>query len=59
MVWKKHYERWSSFEGLDQDLKDLLKEITKDEKATEDCFYKYLEFGTGGMRGEIGLVLTV
>ncbi|MFC5713717.1 phospho-sugar mutase [Thalassorhabdus alkalitolerans] len=54
MVWKKHYERWSSFEGLDQDLKDLLKEITKDEKATEDCFYKYLEFGTGGMRGEIG-----
>lgn len=32
----------------------MLEEMNDDEIALEDAFYKNLEFGTGGMRGEIG-----
>lgn len=35
-------------------MKSLLNEMQDDEKNIEDAFYKNLEFGTGGMRGEIG-----
>ncbi|WP_096201532.1 phospho-sugar mutase [Bacillus sp. FJAT-45350] len=54
MDYKQAYERWSQFEPLEQELKDFLLSIKDDEVALEDCFYKNLEFGTGGMRGEIG-----
>jgi phosphoglucomutase len=52
--WKSKYEQWLAYEALDEELKRLLKEHQDDEKWLEDCFYKNLEFGTGGMRGEIG-----
>jgi phosphoglucomutase len=52
--WKSKYEQWLAYESLDEELKRLLKEHQDDEKWLEDCFYKNLEFGTGGMRGEIG-----
>ncbi|MCP3741680.1 phospho-sugar mutase [Rossellomorea sp. BNER] len=55
MNWKLTYEKWNQFEGLDAELKELLKNIQGDEKSQEDAFYKNLEFGTGGMRGEIGV----
>jgi len=32
-----------------------VKELTKDPKSLEDAFYKDLEFGTGGMRGLMGV----
>nr|WP_156151379.1 phospho-sugar mutase [Domibacillus indicus] len=35
-------------------MSELLVSIEEDEKSLEDAFYKNLEFGTGGMRGEIG-----
>lgn len=54
MEWKQRAERWLRFENLDPELKKQLEEMAKDEKKLEDLFYKYLEFGTGGMRGEIG-----
>ncbi|MFB4163699.1 phospho-sugar mutase [Alteribacillus sp. JSM 102045] len=54
MEWKKHWERWREKIWLDQELKQQLEHISNDEKQLEDSFYKYLEFGTGGMRGEIG-----
>lgn len=54
MDWKSKYEQWLAYEALDEELKRLLKEHQDDEKWLEDCFYKNLEFGTGGMRGEIG-----
>ncbi|WP_243291885.1 phospho-sugar mutase [Bacillus sp. FJAT-47783] len=54
MNWKTNYERWNQATNLDEELKQQLTDITKDEKQLEDCFYKNLEFGTGGMRGEIG-----
>lgn len=54
MDWKSTFEKWSSFSALDQELAEQLKEMNESEKALEDVFYKHLEFGTGGMRGEIG-----
>ena len=54
MNWKLNYDKWSNFETLDLELKQELDSIT-DESQLEDRFYKNLEFGTGGMRGEIGV----
>ncbi len=54
LSWKNKYEQWSTYEHLDQELKKLLQEHRDDHQWLEDCFYKNLEFGTGGMRGEIG-----
>lgn len=54
MKWKTEYERWISFANLDAELKQQLEAMQSDEKKIEDSFYKDLEFGTGGMRGELG-----
>lgn len=54
MEWKKEYERWNTFASLDIELKQELEEMKQDVKKIEDSFYKNLEFGTGGMRGELG-----
>ncbi|MDR0143442.1 phospho-sugar mutase [Bacillus sp. JHAA] len=54
MSWSKSYERWNQTEQLDSELKKLLADAEGNEQLLEDFFYKNLEFGTGGMRGEIG-----
>ncbi|WP_416730589.1 phospho-sugar mutase [Fictibacillus sp. JL2B1089] len=54
MSWETTYEKWVGKEELEQPLKTALEEIKENRTALEDCFYKNLEFGTGGMRGEIG-----
>lgn len=54
MSWEQSYQRWNNKQDLDQELRTLLTNLEGNEKALEDCFYKELEFGTGGMRGEIG-----
>lgn len=54
MSWSKSYERWNQAEQLDSELKKLLADAEGNEQMLEDFFYKNLEFGTGGMRGEIG-----
>ncbi|MGG1396466.1 phospho-sugar mutase [Bacillus salipaludis] len=55
MDWKENASRWINFEGLDSELKNQLSDLKKDDKQLEEAFYKNLEFGTGGMRGEIGV----
>lgn len=55
MDWKSKAKKWMEFESLNNELKNQLDEIKKDEKQLEEAFYKNLEFGTGGMRGEIGV----
>jgi phosphoglucomutase len=52
--WKENYHRWKENSGLDERLKTQLREIEQHPSLIEDCFYKNLEFGTGGMRGELG-----
>ncbi|EEM09011.1 MULTISPECIES: phospho-sugar mutase [Bacillus] len=54
MDWKQEYSRWLSYVNLDTELKEQLENMKQDEKKIEDSFYKNLEFGTGGMRGELG-----
>lgn len=54
MNWKLNYDKWNDFVDLDHELKAELTNIM-DESQLEDRFYKNLEFGTGGMRGEIGV----
>lgn len=54
MAWKDVYKKWISDVHLDQQLRDQLEQMASDPAKLEDCFYKNLEFGTGGMRGEIG-----
>ncbi len=54
MSWKEQYERWATYENLEEELKQILQDKKDDEKWLEDSFYKNLDFGTGGMRGEIG-----
>ena len=41
---------------FDQNTQDEIKDLmTSDPKGLEDAFYKNLEFGTGGMRGVMGV----
>lgn len=54
MQWKKIAEKWLNSDHLESPLKDELFKVQQDEKILEDMFYRNIEFGTGGMRGEIG-----
>ncbi|MGM0219220.1 phospho-sugar mutase [Enterococcus sp. AZ126] len=54
MSWKKKYAEWSNAECLSDELKKELANI-ENQQELEDRFYQYLSFGTGGMRGEIGV----
>lgn len=53
-MWEKSYLKWKKFENLDSELSIQLQELEKNDVQLEDAFYKNLEFGTGGMRGELG-----
>ncbi|HJV18171.1 MAG TPA: phospho-sugar mutase [Bacillales bacterium] len=53
MDWRMKAQQWIEFENLDDELKDQLNQLN--ELDIEEAFYKNLEFGTGGMRGEIGV----
>lgn len=54
MSWKWTYEKWKHFDSLEREWQQMMKQLEDDVIRLEDCFYKNLEFGTGGMRGEIG-----
>jgi phosphoglucomutase len=54
MDWKMKAEKWLGFAGLDPELKAELDSFKENDQHLEEVFYKNLEFGTGGMRGEIG-----
>ncbi|WP_313894730.1 phospho-sugar mutase [Psychrobacillus sp.] len=54
MSYKQLLDEWNNFSELDSVWKEDLHLLLTDEKRAEDAFYRDLEFGTGGMRGEIG-----
>ncbi|MET0785631.1 MAG: phospho-sugar mutase [Paenisporosarcina sp.] len=54
MSYSQTFQKWLTNVTLEEELKDHLQQMQTDEKKREDAFYKNLEFGTGGMRGEIG-----
>ena len=49
------YEEWLNSPSVDESDKEELKKLKENEKELEDCFYKDLTFGTGGIRGVRGL----
>lgn len=51
--YKVHYKRWLEATCLLEDLKTELLGV-HEEKEIEDRFYRYLDFGTAGLRGLIG-----
>ncbi len=54
MNYRETYELWKTNPCFDEeDRKELA--LISDEKEIEDRFYKDLEFGTGGLRGIMGL----
>lgn len=54
MDWKSLYTIWTSYPNINNEIRLMLEEMKDDEISLEDAFYKNMEFGTGGMRGEIG-----
>ena len=51
----KKYEEWCNNPNFDEKTKKELKNIEGNREEIEDRFYKDLEFGTGGLRGIIGI----
>lgn len=47
------YKKWISSKFITKDEKNKLEKLNKEE--IRDSFFKYLEFGTGGMRGIMGI----
>lgn len=54
MNWETTYEKWIQTPSLDKELKEQLIELKNNHLILKESFYRNLEFGTGGMRGEIG-----
>lgn len=52
---KKLYNEWLTSDAFDEDTKIELRAIKGDNAEIRDRFYKDLEFGTGGLRGKIGV----
>lgn len=53
--YKADYERWLSSDVLSQEEKQELLSIKDNETEIEERFYRELEFGTGGLRGILGM----
>ena len=52
-MYKTEYEKWMNSPAVDEKTKEELKKMADEEIS--DCFYRNLEFGTGGMRGILGV----
>lgn len=53
MNYENEYKRWLESDKLAVSEKNYLKELSREE--AEDSFYRDLKFGTGGLRGVMGL----
>ena len=52
---QREIEKWYSAVSCDCELKTELEVLREDKTALHDAFYRDLEFGTGGLRGIIGV----
>ena len=55
MEYRIHYQQWRDAEYLEPELKRELEAIKDDEKEIYERFYQDLTFGTGGLRGIMGV----
>ncbi len=51
---KQKVDQWLN-SSIDEESKQQIRDLQKDPKTLVDAFYKDLEFGTGGLRGIIGI----
>ena len=49
------YKDWINNKNIDEGSKNELLEIQENDDEIKERFYKSLEFGTGGLRGIIGV----
>jgi phosphoglucomutase len=54
MNWEQKAAHWRAHPSLVKEMKQELESMQDNPTLLEDCFYRNLEFGTGGLRGEIG-----
>lgn len=54
MSWREKADNWLTHLPSEEPMRVQLEQIKDDEKLLEELFFKDLEFGTGGLRGEIG-----
>ncbi|PIC77131.1 phosphoglucomutase [Sporosarcina sp. P19] len=54
MQWKTIAQNWLNQLTNEDPMKNELTELLRNDQLAEDCFYKDLEFGTGGIRGVMG-----
>ena len=54
MSYIDNYNKWLNYDFLDFDTKNRLLKIKSNENEIRECFFDYLPFGTGGMRGIMG-----
>ena len=52
-MYREIYEKWLNSNILSKQEKNKLRSMSEEE--IKDSFYKEIEFGTGGIRGIIGL----
>ena len=55
MNYLEKYNFWLENEYFSEEAKEELRALDGNEKEIKDRFYKDLEFGTGGLRGKIGM----
>ena len=55
MNYLEKYNFWLENKYFDEQAKEELRVLAGDEEEIKDRFYKDLEFGTGGLRGKIGM----
>ncbi len=53
-MYQEKYQEWVNARGLDAGTKKALAEMANDPEKMRDCFYRDLNFGTGGLRGILG-----
>ncbi len=51
---REKVQKWLNSQ-IDNHAKEQIQELIKDEDALNEAFYKDLEFGTGGLRGIMGI----
>lgn len=55
MGYMSRYREWLVSDYFDEDTRTELESIKNNEEEIKDRFYKELAFGTGGMRGKLGI----
>ena len=55
MNYLEKYHFWLENEYFDEQAKEELRALNGNEEEIKDRFYKDLQFGTGGLRGKIGM----